>query len=241
MKLKHFLAIGAMVCLIVLGALLPELTARRQDAQSEGKIQFSQVESVKLEFSRSDMTCSETLAILSHSLNAVEIPRELASLKYEKVEKIAASAAEKYRDAGILLSEPGGDVVLYCQSVLYYGRDNQSNVYWQVHYGAEDGGYRFNMFIDDRTGTICSMEYLDTKTEYEPERMEEVLQGFCRLYLTGLGEEFFDYSVEELMDNAKSPRDQSYLATELSWDDPLYGENRITFFVNRGGFYTYFG
>jgi len=241
MKLKPVLTILAALCLIVLGALLPGLVARRQERQSAGQVLFSQVEDVKLEFAaESDITHSETLAILSRYKEAVEIPRELASLKWEKVETIAASSAERLRDTGLLLCDPEGDMLLSAQTVLYYGKDNQSNIYWLIQYGDRKGSHLFSMTVDDRTGTICTMEYMDHVSEYAAEQMETILRGFCQLYLTGQGAEFFDYSVDMLMEGAKQPQDRSYLATELSWEDPRYGNNRITFFVNRSGFYTYF-
>lgn len=241
MKLKPILILLAALCIIVLGALLPQLVALRQDRQSEGQVQFSSVEGVELEFTQSDISRSETLAILARSRDAVAIPRELANLKPEKVEKIAAATVEKFRDAGILLGDIEEDSLLDAQPMLFYGLEGQSVIYWAVSFGDPFGQHSFSLTVDDRTGTVCSAEYMDGASEYEPDRMEAVLGGFCRIYLTGLGDEFSGWSVEELTKNAKSPQDKSYLATELSWSDSLYGENRITFFVNRSGFYTYFG
>jgi len=241
MKLKPILVILAAVCIVILGAMLPQLVALRQDRQSEGKVQFSSVEGVELEFTRSDISRSEALAILARSRDVVGIPRELANLKIERVEEIALGAVEKFREAGILLGDVEEDEVLDAQPMLYYGLEGQSVIYWAVSLGDPKAEHNFSLTVDDRTGTVCSVEYINGKTEYEPDRMEAVLGGFCRVYLTGLGDEFSGWSVEELTRNAKSPQDKSYLATELSWTDPLYGENRITFFVNRSGFYTYFG
>ena len=97
--------------------------------------------------------------------------------------------------------------------------------------------------IDDRTGTVCSVEYRGLEAEYDSWEMQQILEGFCRTYLEGLGEEFFDYSAEDLTSKLDMAVDQSYMAAQLrfnAWDDPLYGETRIVFFLNRNGFYTYF-
>lgn len=241
MRLKPILAIFIALCIIVLGAMLPGLIARRQQRQSESQVLFSQIGDVELTFAQSGITCSEALSIYSKNKEAVEIPPELASLSREKVESVAASAAEKFRDGGMLLSSPDEDRLMFAQTLLFYGQDNRSNIYWIIHYGDKKNTHTISMVIDDRTGTICSVEYMDQKSEYEPEQMEAVLRSFCRLYLTGLGEEFFGFSVDALMSNAKSAQDSSYLATELIWENDAYGENRVTFFVNRSGFYTYFG
>lgn len=241
MKLKPALVILTAVCVVVLGAMLPKVVAWRQDRQSEGQVQFSSVEGVELEFTQNDITRSEALAILARSRDVVPIPPELANLKSEKVESTAFAAVEKFREAGILLCDPEEDMYLNTQPMLFYGLEGQSVIYWVVNFGDPDGQYSFSLTIDDRTGTVCSVEYMDGSSEYEIDRMEAVLGGFCRVYLTGLGDEFAQWSVEELTKNAKFPQDNSYLATELTWNDPLYGNNSITLFVNRGGFYTYFG
>ena len=73
--------------------------------------------------------------------------------------------------------------------------------------------------------------------------MGKILEGFCRTYLEGLGEEFFDYSGADLAGKADQDAEQTYMAAQLrfdAWDNPLYGETRIVFFLNRNGFYTYF-
>lgn len=241
MRLKSILAILISLCIIVLGAMLPGLVERRQRLQSEGQVLFAQVEDVELTFAQNGTGNSDAFWIYSKNKDAVEIPPELASLTREKVESIVASAVEKCLEEGMLLSSPEADRLLYSQTLLFYGQDNRSNIYWIVHYGDKKNTHTFSLVIDDRTGTICSMEYMDQKSEYEPEQMESVLRSFCQMYLTGLGAEFFDCSVDVLMDGAKRPADSSYLATELVCVNDVYGETRVTFFVNRSGFYTYFG
>ena len=240
MKLKQTLAVLAALSIIVLGALLPELTALRQDRQDVDTVLFSDVQGVVLQFDQYEMTRRETLAILAHCRDTVEIPPELTSLKRDKAERIAAAAVAKYADAGILLCDPAGDSALDVRAVLCYGTKEQSNVYWQVDYGDKKGNHMFTLVIDDRSGAVCSVEYADQKETYPVERMATVLRGFCRLHLTELGEEFSGWTVDGLVANAKSPQDSSYLATELIWEDATYGRTRITFFVNGNGFYTYF-
>lgn len=239
MKLKSAVALLAALCLIFLGAWLPRLAGQRQDARNENQVLFTQVQGVTLEFAESDLTMAETLSILMGARESVDIPQELASLKREKVEKIVGSTIEKYRDAGILLSDPTEDEILSCQTMLCYGPDRKSNVYWQVYYGDKEGSHAFIMTLDDRTGTICVMEYTDNASEYSADQMTAVLDGFLRLHLTGLGGTFFSADTASLLENAKAAQDYSYLATEYPWTDPTV-PGKITFFVNRGGFYTYF-
>lgn len=241
MRLKGFLALLAAAAVIALGAWMPRLVAQRQDSLNENQVLFADVEAVELEFAQSEMTRGETLAILCRGRDTVQIPEELASLKREKVERIAQATVRKYAESGILLSETAGDRVLSCAVVLIYGQEQQNNVFWQVSYGDPEGEHVINLTIDDRTGIVCAAEYIDQSYEYTPEQMETVFSSFTQLYLTGLGDEFFDYPAQQLLDGAKSAQDGSYIASELFWSTERYGESRITFFVNRTGFYTYFG
>lgn len=240
MKWKAVLSLAAAMCIVVLGGLLPRIVAHRQDRAAQNQVLFTQVEAVELEFAKNDISLEETLAILGDPRGTVEIPEELASLRRDKVEKIAFSAIEKYREAGVLLTDPGEDQIRYCGTVLRYGRENQSNVFWELHITNPRDTHSFILTIDDRTGILCAMEYLEFNQEYAPEQMEQVLKSFCSSYLTGLGEDFYGISPDTLVKNAQAAQDGSYLATELSWNTELYGQGRVTLFVNRGGFYTYF-
>ena len=68
-------------------------------------------------------------------------------------------------------------------------------------------------------------------------------EGQIRRRIQELGEEFFDYSGADLAGKADQDAEQTYMAAQLrfdDWDNPLYGETRIVFFLNRNGFYTYF-
>ena len=246
MKLRSFFLILCAGAVIALGAMLPGLVGKRLDAAEQGKIQFAPVQEVRLEFADSGITMKQTLAIMGPLRDPVVIPEELATLKRSKVEHITADAARRYSQAGVLLRDPGdfaGYSMVSDITVLVYGPETSSNVFWIVDYGAPEENSWFHMVIDDRTGAVCSVEYRDLEAEYDPGNMRKILEGFCQTYLEGLGEEFFDYSGSELADKADRDAEQSYMAAQLrfeAWDNPLSGETRIVFFLNRNGFYTYF-
>ena len=246
MKIRSYFLILCAGVVIVLGAMLPGIVGERRDAAEQGRIQFAPVQEVRLEFTDSGITMKQTLAIMGPLRDVVNIPEELATLKRSKVEHIAADAAQRYNQAGVLLRDPG-DFSLYSMvgdyTVLVYGPETSSNVFWIVDYGDPEGNSWFHMVIDDRTGTVCSVEYRDLEAEYDSGDMRKILEGFCQTYLEGLGEEFFDYSGADLAGKAEKDVDSSYMAAQLrfnAWDNPLYGETRIVFFLNRNGFYTYF-
>ena len=246
MKIRSLFLVLCAVAVIALGAMLPGLVGKRMDAAEQGKIQFAPVQEVRLEFTDSGITMKQTLAIMGPLRDMVSIPEELATLKRSKVERITADAAQRYNQAGVLLRDPG-DFSRYSMvsdlTVLVYGPETSSNVFWIVDYGDQEENTWFHMVIDDRTGTVCSVEYRDLEDEYGSGEMRKILEGFCQTYLEGLGEEFFDYSAEDLTAKLDMAVDQSYMAAQLrfdAWDNPLYGETRIVFFLNRNGFYTYF-
>lgn len=240
MKIKAVLALLLALVIIILGAMLPQLVGRRQDRAQEELVLFRPMSAVELEFATySNKSHSEVLALLCQSRDSVAIPQELASQKREKVVEIALDYVDKYAQAGILLSDLSADEVLSCQAWLHYGPNNQNNIYWQIQYGDKAGKHLLTMTVDDLTGTVCSVEYADTEETYAPDNMEPAFRGFVRLYLAGLGEDFFVYPVEDIYERAKTPDDRSYIAAEFYWEDPAYGTNRITFFVNQNGFYTY--
>lgn len=69
--------------------------------------------------------------------------------------------------------------------------------------------------------------------------MEFILFNFSELYLSSLGEFFYNFKTEDIVMQAKTAEDKSYLASEITWEDEIYSDCKITFFVNRNGFYTY--
>lgn len=244
MSLRQFVILLLSAAIIVVGALLPNLAGQRQDAASDGEIFFATINDVELEFAESDITLRDTIAILCGSREDVEIPEELTSRSRDEVIGIANVAAEAYRDACIAFqSHDGvqyGFEILICKPVLAYssGDENKSNIFWQVNLCGKDRAQVMNFTIDDRTGTICSMEYSDGNAEYTKQEMKSILYTFSSVYLAELGEEFYDFDSDSILAAAKSPLDNSYLASEISWFSSEY-EYRTTFLVNTHGFYTY--
>lgn len=256
MKLKSFLALLLSAAVIVLGALLPKFVGERQDAANDNRVLFAPIKDIRLEFTREEITMSQTVAMLGGYREAVEIPYGLTSLGQDKAEAAALAAAERYCQADVMFQNTADQTtILYCQPVLIYGNylydaagqprydgasvnNRQSNIYWEITCGSIEGAYTFHVIIDDRTGMVCSVEYSDGKHEYKQEDMEFILFCFCDLYLTDLGEEFYWCDVSDIADNAIAPLDNSYLASDISWTDSVYGECWVTFFVNEHGFYT---
>lgn len=244
MRFRRTLVLLLFAALIVLGALLPNMVGSRQDAADDGEIYFATINDIQLEFAESDVSLMETISILCGSYDSVEIPEELASLSRDKVTGLADIAARAYQEKGVAFQAEDG--VLYgfdivaAQPILAYSssNDNQSNIFWFVNVIGFDRTQFMNLTIDDRTGTICSVDYSENDADYNKEQMRRIMEGFSEVYLAELGEEFYDFNSDDILSNAKSPLDNSYLASEISWWSNSY-EYRTTFFVNTHGFYTY--
>lgn len=254
MRIKSFLVLLLAAAIIVLGATLPALVSNRQDAANDNQVLFAPVNDVQLEFIQDDITLSQTVAMVGAAWDIIEIPYSLTSLGQDKAEAAAIAAVERYQQAGVFSRNLlNGGEIRYCQPILVYGnttydssgqRDSgsnsnrQNNIFWDISYGASDDEFTFYTIIDDRTGAVCSINYSNVSHKYRTDEMEFVLAGLCDLYLTDLGEEFYWCNPEAIVEKAESPLDGSYLASHISWDDAVYGECQILFFVNEYGFYT---
>lgn len=244
MRFNRFFVLLMAAALIALGALFPMIVGKKQDASGDGEIFFATINDVQLEFAESDVTLMETISILCSNVDTVEIPKDLASMKLEKIEQIANAAAVQYQEAGIAFrSEDGinyGFEIVASQPVLAYSssNDNQSSIFWYVNLLGHERSQYMNLIIDDRTGTVCSLEYSDDNGDYDKNTMKNIIYYFSGIYLDDLGEEFYDFNNNNILTSAKSPADNSYLASEISWWSDGY-EYRTTFFVNTHEFYTY--
>lgn len=234
--------------LIVLGAFLPTIVGNRQDAAAEGEILFADIKDIQLEFSESDISLREIISILCTDPETVDIPVDLCNLKKGRVETIAMNMAQQLQEKEIgfwihHLDGPAEESVYFvdfCQPVLSSSNlvDGLNNVFWTVEVVSTDRNQFLGLIIDDRSGTVCSMSYQDENIDHSKERMQSILYAFSYLYLEELGEEFFDYNCNDILAEAQSPLDNSYLASSIRWWAEDY-EYRTTFFVNSNGFYTY--
>lgn len=248
MKIKTPILLLLSFVLILLGALLPMLVGMQQDAANDGEVFLAAINDVQLEFSESDVTMKETISILCGGTDSVEIPPDLANLHSDRASDIALAMARQLQEAGIAfenrvelneLEDPEFSVQ-YFQTVLASSStvDGQSNIFWTVVVCSKDGTQVLDVVIDDRTGTVCSLDYRDDYIAYNKTRMKSILYTFCKIYLDELGEEFYDYDRNSILSSAKSPTDNAYLASEINWWANDF-EYRTTFFVNTHGFYTY--
>lgn len=248
MKFNRTIVLALSVLLIILGAFLPAIVGNRQDAAVEGEILFAAIKDIQLEFSESDVSLREIISILCTDPETVEIPADLTTLKQERAESLALDMARRLQKATIAFqtydangSETEAELVVqFCQPLLASSNlvEDLSNIFWSVEISSKDISQYLTLIIDDRTGTVCALNYYDANMEYSKEQMHSILYTFSYLYLEELGEEYFDYSSNDILAEAQSPLDNSYLASSIRWWAKDY-EYRTTFFVSNNSFYTY--
>lgn len=244
MKYKRTIVLSLSALLILLGALLPGIVGSRQDAAHDGEVYFASINEIQLEFSQNDMTLKDTIAVLCGTAETVEIPEELAQLKRSSAISYATAAVEAYWESGIVFQEEdiGGFSfeVVSCIPYLAYcsSQDNLTNIFWQITFSNKKRTEYMTLILDDRTGTICSVDYSYGDVILSDEDMNRVLYNFSNVYLQELGEEFYDFDTNKILKDAQFPQDKSYLASSIRWWAGDY-EYRTTFFVNPNGFYTY--
>lgn len=255
MNWKRILILLLSVAVILMGAFLPSLVSSRLDAGAEGEIRFATINDIQLEFSESDVSLREIISILCTDPEAVDIPVDLTNLKQERAESLALDMAKRLEKAEIAFHTYDGDgkkieaqlQVLYSQPRLASSNlvDGLSNIFWYVEVSDPNREQLMQAVIDDRTGTVCSLNYSDENMAVHEqyryrnkETMKAILYSFSYLYLEELGEEYFDYDSHDIQAEAQSPLDNSYIASSIRW---WAGDNefRTTFFINGTGFYTY--
>lgn len=238
--MKNAIALLLSLGLIVLCAYLPDIVSWRQDAKYTDQVQFAPVSDIRLEFSNAERTLKETVAILGESKDAMSIPGELAALKKENVQRLAEKTIAQYQEAGLLEKNAALSMQEILPVLIYGTGENRNNIFWNVRYLDFTHNVYANFTIDDRTGAVVSVDFGRGDAEqYSQEDMRYILENFCGIYLKSLGEEFREYDVQQVLEQAKSANDGSYLAGSVYFFAEGYRETHITFFVGLTGFYSY--
>lgn len=248
--MKRYLTFGALLLslgIIALGAFLPRLAGAWMD-DSSGKISYAPIKNVQLEFSHAGdpMPMDEKLALLSKYTDFMELPVSLATLSEKDILTIVQSTVESYQKAGLL---PVGirqlaKRDLRTQVVLFSwdATGNSGNIFWSVEFSPGTNMYMY-LILDDQTGAVCSLSFsrdpyesnsaYTSPTNYLTQKqLQDKMTALCDLFADGLGWEDFDTAA--IVQQAQY--DGYFLHTSYSWNDILYGENRINIYVSDDNF-----
>lgn len=245
---KVMLTVLLCTTILVLGAYLPGIVGYFLDRDGSQSPSYVQTEQIHLEFQEETMTLREKMALLSGTGETMQVSTDMTQHTAAEIWQIAMNTAEAYHQAGMVPQALHAADITYCIPIMYYWQDQQqtgriySNVFWELSFADGSlGGNLMTMVIDDRTGTVCTLNYQNVNAHRADTLGQgKALQTLCALALEELGEEFSEYDAAALASenlNANAP--SSYGAVDLSWEDARRGETRLAFVVSDAGFYTY--
>lgn len=217
--------------IIAAGARLPAIAAAWQARDNE--ISYADISPVELSFEDDGIPIAAKISILSDPAEFLEIPSSLASRTPEEIQSIFTKTLDSYIQAG-LVQQADGETSVTCQAYITFDSlRSRSVIFWDVRMSSWD--WSFSLYLDDETGTVCSVDYIDY-INLRPD-LQDVLVAFSGLYLAGLGEEFPAQDPARILEEAEYQGD-SCISSTINWGDVYYGETRITFWVQDCGFFT---
>lgn len=248
MRWKTMIALLIFAVILVLGAFLPGAVGYFLDRDGSQVPTCVQMEQIHLEFEEESMTLRQKLALLNSSAQTMQVSLDMTRYTAAEIWQIAMKTAQRYYEAGMVPQELRAADITYCLPIMYYWQEQgaegriQSNIFWELSFGGDSlGGDSLVLVIDDRTGTVCTLNYQNVNARRaENLTLGKALENLCRMSLEELGEEFSEFDAKALAsEGIGSNASASYAAVDLAWEDTLRGELRLAFVVSDSGFYTY--
>lgn len=248
MRNKTVLALILAVALILFGAFLPKIVGSIMDRSASNKMEFAEVSDIQLEFVQSDMPMEEIMSILCKGTHSVEVPQDLASHSASDIQRLAQQAISHYQDAGLISHSV--DIAIELQScvpnlVYQQASSRKSNIFWHLVIVPADNSWSLEMDLDDRTGRLCSINYIyhvdpnqAKPTEPIYEDLEEMLLSFSNLFLRDLGDSFAEMDTEAISAGISTSVDEDYASATVTWEDTIKGECHMIFYLLDTSFYT---
>lgn len=244
-KLKNGLVLLLVFLLVVLGAVLPGAVARVQDELTAGQMQYADVDSLqlKLEERSQALSMQEKLALIPNGVG-VEVNSEVTDMKGAQVLETLYTQLESYADLGLLTHDLDNDLLEFSPVMVYDEADSKRySFYWRVTTSFDGAEYdSLNVILDDETGTILAMEYVNPNLYIEAESLWEYQEILRKIYFGNLGLEPVDAmaldtegilgeAMESVMDSG-----DSYTVMRYQLIDVRYGEVNVEITVHSNGF-----
>lgn len=253
MQNKALLALILALLLIIAGALLPQIVGNVMDAALSNQIEFADASDIQLEFVQNDIPMEEILGIMCRNTHSVEVPADLAIHSSSDIQQLARQAISHYQEANLIPHsiDTVADIRSCTPELLYeQASSRKSNIFWNLIFEPSDNSWRLEMVLDDRTGALCSIhydyhidpDYIDPTYVNTAAPIYEDLEGmlftFADVFLSDLGDSFAALDKEDISAGISTSVDEDFTSTTVSWEDTLYGECHIVFFIMDTSFYT---
>ncbi len=257
-KIKCVTLIAVSIAITLLCAVLPKVSAAVQDRQSDGRISYSKLQTVKYEVQEQDSP--DMLGKLYLLKNGTSVEFSAAYDEYDRAMSDFRRSLEAYVEAGVLGREIyDADVAVFVPWLCVSGGQTEnngkssntyiSNLAWEVqmNFADSENGYEYMLYawLDDETGEIIMMNYivlgdgvsLLNKQKPSNEEYESFLQSFYGVYMDMLDRVnpklHLGSSAEMTMSYSNSFRGAQ---TNFKWLDSRYGKILLEFSVYENGF-----
>ena len=235
-KVKYALVLLLTAVLITLGALLPSIAARVQDAAEQGKVLFGDMEEIRLNLY--ELSALQKLYLIP-AATVVDMSTDKTKLREEDMEQTIAAVLRPYIQNGLIPDTLDAFTSEYHPMLYYSPIDAElSNIVWMVSLasGEEQTDWqRIDILMDDKTGKILTINYNRALPLYDDWMLEDLLKSFYTVYLNEL-----DLTAEEGLHREENANAEKRAAsTTFRWGDAEYGEWGIEFLLSDNGFYNW--
>ena len=239
-KWKNIVLVLLAACIIAAGAALPRLISSFQDDAAIGQIHYETIPNIMLQIrGEESSTPLKKLAMMARMDGGLELSESMASMNAAEAEARFYEIMQSYIDTGLI---DAFDPVVYesrCMLVSVTSGPSLNGIIWMATLisGDDQNFAQFDAAIDDETGDLLAVSYTGDRVFSEGER-DLYLSVFPNLYFTSLGMDDYAYYVTPDMNDAYTG--ENGLAVRYLFDDAVYGEVKVDFYVDQYGFYNQF-
>lgn len=248
-KLKNVSALLLVFLLAAVGAVIPVVTARVQDALTAGQVQYADVDSLQLtlEERRQQLHIQEKLQLITQGMG-VEVTSEVTNMNGAQMLEAMYAQLEPYSAFGLFV-QPDNDYLEFNPVMVYDETDPERYAFcWLVNMSFDAfEGDSLTVVLDDETGKLLAMEYIDPSMQNPEKALWELQEGIQATYFGELGltpVEAMPVDTEGiLMEPMESVNDagDSHMVMRYQLVDVQYGEINVEICVHTNGFYITVG
>lgn len=233
-KMRKSLILALTLVCICLMAFLPRLTGWLQDRRTENKVHYEESAQVQLDIQQ-DMPLLGKLSLLGRMEGVLEVPEAMAKMTAAEAEQAALAALRPYLEAGLIPEFEVWHVEARPLLIRTPEEAGLAGLLWAVFIlGDEEGVMNMSLDIDDATGTLLRLDYVN---EFWGETdLSGALSRFGEVYFAGLAvADYEQYATDDLETRYIG---ENTVAQRYRLEAPVYGEVNLDLYVHRYGFYV---
>lgn len=239
-KWKNIVLLLLTAVTIAACAALPQLISYFQDDAAIGQIHYEPLPNIMLTIQGEEAAPPlKKLAMMARMDGGLELSESMASMNAADAEARFYEIMQLYIDAGLINAF---DPVVYesrCMLASVTSDPSLNGIIWMATFisGDDQNFAQFDAAIDDDTGKLLAVSYTGDKVLSEGER-DLYLSVLPNLYFTSLDMDDYVYYVTTDMSDAYIG--ENNLAVRYRFEDAIYGEVSVDFYIDEYGFYNQF-